>query len=184
MNNDVHKSSMNHEITKPGTLRNSQCNQAEEPELTRRSFLGRCAAILPGITIVSVLAPIVNACDTTLEPRIDTGSGNNGSTTTKTFDVSMLTADGQGILTQQKGSDGFSIMIVRITAQEYAALSTRCTHQGCDVNTPANGSITCPCHGSRFSLNGAVLTGPATQQLKTYTLTHNATANTVTVTLS
>lgn len=183
MNNDVHDSSMNHHAAKPGTLRNIQGNPAEESELTRRSFLGRCAAILPGITIVSVLAPIVNACDTTLEPRIDTGSGN-GSATTKTFDVSGLTADGQGILTQQKGSDGFSIMIVRIAAQEYVALSTRCTHQGCDVHTPANGSITCPCHGSRFSLNGAVVNGPATQPLKTYALTHNTTANTVTVTLS
>lgn len=173
---------MKRKTIKPEPVRNTSSNPKEEPELSRRTFLGRCATFLPGITIVGVLAPLANSCDTTLQPR--PSSGNNVSGGTATFDVSRLSADGQGMLTQTKGSDGYAIMIIRIAPGEYRALSTRCSHEACDVNTPENGLIFCACHGSRFSLTGTVLTGPATRNLKAYDLTYNTTANTVTVTLS
>lgn len=45
------------------------------------------------------------------------------------------------------------------------ALDLTCTHLGCRVNATENG-FTCPCHGSRFDPDGAVLTGPATRPLR------------------
>lgn len=44
-------------------------------------------------------------------------------------------------------------------------LSLRCPHAGCLVKEK-NNEFVCPCHGSRFSLDGKVLEGPATSDLK------------------
>jgi cytochrome b6-f complex iron-sulfur subunit len=44
-----------------------------------------------------------------------------------------------------------------------------CTHLGCTISE--NGAeFECPCHGSRFDENGAVLAGPAQQPLKNLTV--------------
>lgn len=46
------------------------------------------------------------------------------------------------------------------------ALELACTHLGCPLELDrATGQLACPCHGSRFALDGAVLAGPATRPL-------------------
>ena len=44
------------------------------------------------------------------------------------------------------------------------AVSTVCTHLGCIVKANPDG-FECPCHGSRFSLDGSVTKGPAPRAL-------------------
>ncbi len=44
------------------------------------------------------------------------------------------------------------------------ALSTICTHLGCIIKPSAEG-FECPCHGSRFHLDGTVAKGPAPKAL-------------------
>lgn len=49
--------------------------------------------------------------------------------------------------------------------EEVFALDLTCTHLGCTVSvTPKN--LVCPCHGSLFARDGAVLSGPADQPLR------------------
>jgi nitrite reductase/ring-hydroxylating ferredoxin subunit len=49
-------------------------------------------------------------------------------------------------------------------AEGVYAISTVCTHLGCMVKANPDG-FECPCHGSRFGLDGAVAKGPAPQPL-------------------
>jgi Rieske Fe-S protein len=47
------------------------------------------------------------------------------------------------------------------------AINPSCTHMKCNVAwNKAEKSWDCPCHGSRFDINGEVLTGPATNNLE------------------
>ncbi len=64
------------------------------------------------------------------------------------------------ILTEQK------VVITQPTAGTFKAFTAVCTHQGCLVATVADGNISCPCHGSTYSISdGSVTRGPATSPL-------------------
>jgi cytochrome b6-f complex iron-sulfur subunit len=51
----------------------------------------------------------------------------------------------------------------------FRALSAVCTHLGCITRYQAGKNIiACPCHGSRYSLDGDVIAGPAPRPLPTF----------------
>lgn len=52
-----------------------------------------------------------------------------------------------------------------------AILSARCTHLGCRIDRLDGDQLACPCHGSRFHLDGAVARGPAARPLPTLPFT-------------
>jgi len=58
---------------------------------------------------------------------------------------------------------GRSVAVFR-DASGVFALSTVCTHLGCIVKKEGAG-FSCPCHGSKFTLDGTVAKGPAPKAL-------------------
>ncbi|HLA76218.1 MAG TPA: Rieske (2Fe-2S) protein [Vicinamibacteria bacterium] len=62
------------------------------------------------------------------------------------------------------------IAVTRISTSEVVAVSRVCTHQGCTVGLPAvaGATLDCPCHGSRFTVSGQVVNGPAARALASF----------------
>jgi Rieske Fe-S protein len=58
-------------------------------------------------------------------------------------------------------------VITQPTAGEFKAFSKICTHQGCPVGSVEGGTINCPCHGSKYSIeDGSVVNPPAPDPLE------------------
>lgn len=57
------------------------------------------------------------------------------------------------------------VVITQPTAGTYEGFKATCTHAGCSLSGVKNGLIECPCHGSRFNLDGTVEKGPADKPL-------------------
>jgi cytochrome b6-f complex iron-sulfur subunit len=58
------------------------------------------------------------------------------------------------------------VYIVRAKEGYFYAVSAVCTHLGCITSwKPERGIIACPCHGSKFTLKGNVIEGPAPRPL-------------------
>ena len=83
-----------------------------------------------------------------------------GGAIAKTADVPV----GSGVIVDD-------IVVTQPVAGEFKAFSSSCTHKGCAVNKVADGTIDCPCHGSKFNLDGSVAKGPATAPLEAKTIT-------------
>jgi Rieske Fe-S protein len=68
------------------------------------------------------------------------------------------------------------VVVTQPTAGTFVGLSAVCTHKGCVVNKVADGTIDCPCHGSKFHLDGTVANGPAQAPLPTMPVTVEGTS--------
>ena len=51
------------------------------------------------------------------------------------------------------------------SASGFHAISSVCTHLGCNVRRLGPEGFSCPCHGSLFDADGQVIRGPATRPL-------------------
>lgn len=74
--------------------------------------------------------------------------------------VADIPAGGGVILADQK------VVLTKDQSGKVAAFSAVCTHQGCVVGEVSNGTINCPCHGSKFDVaSGQPVGGPAPKPL-------------------
>ena len=85
-----------------------------------------------------------------------------GGTAPELTNVIAKTADvpvGSGVIVGE-------IVVTQATAGDIKGFSSTCTHAGCALNEVVDGTINCPCHGSKFNLDGSVAAGPATKPLE------------------
>jgi Rieske Fe-S protein len=78
----------------------------------------------------------------------------------KTADVPV----GSGVIVDK-------VVVTQPAAGVFKGFSSTCTHAGCTLNKVADGTIDCPCHGSKFNLDGSVANGPAKQPLEVENIT-------------
>ena len=136
--------------------------------MERRKFLGW---VTVG-TLASSLPAVIAACSSD-----NSSSSKVNSVPSETTQIDS-TPDGEGFVAvgtnQELEEKGYIYdrqlgVIVVSNGGTLAALNPKCTHKGCDVVWKGNdGELVCPCHDSKFGVDGGVLAGPATQPLPVY----------------
>lgn len=96
-------------------------------------------------------------------------------------DFPALLTPGESITGRPRGY-GRPIVVAALPAGGFAAVDAVCPHLACTVAFAAGPSeLVCPCHGSRFAADGALLAGPATRPLLAFEVTADAEGVTVTI---
>ena len=136
---------------------------------TRRQFcqhachaasLAALGVILPGCGGGSPTAPTGGGGVPSLPVLNSTISGN---AFTLTIDAnSPLNTVGNAALVQASGRQ---FLVARTAQDAFVALTATCTHEACTVTGFSGGNYVCPCHGSRYTTAGVVVSGPAPRSL-------------------
>ncbi len=113
------------------------------------------------IAAAGILLPSLSSCSPAALKAIQTDVVNN----TISIPLASLPASGLQII-HPKGSF-YNIALVKQPNDSYGALLLQCTHQENGLTATTNGYI-CTLHGSRFTTDGKVTHGPASEPLQRY----------------
>jgi len=124
---------------------------------------GMVAAGIISDRIVGRENPYALAFDSTRKAKTTGGDSSGGGENEKLPSLKDV-RPGEGMVVEHAGE---KLAVYREDDGVAHAVSAVCTHMGCTVawNT-AEKSWDCPCHGSRFDIDGAVIQAPATKDLE------------------
>ena len=111
-----------------------------------------------------ITAAVASGCASETSPTAGQGGGSGADAPPDGFELHGALADlPEGALQRFQAQP---IAVSRDSGGVFA-MSTLCTHAGCDLLEGSIGSskITCMCHGSEFDKNGANIKGPANNDL-------------------
>lgn len=140
---------------------------AECALLDRRTFLAQ--------TALASVAAFLAGCSAGSGP---TGPSFNGPLVISPAQYSSLNAVGG--IARVDTPDGYPVAVVRVAAQQYAAFSLVCPHQGATVNISGSGFL-CPGHGARFAGDGHWVGGQPTSNLHSLSATYDAGSGQLTI---
>ena len=128
----------------------------DDIQMPRQHVIRGAGVVLAGGTLAACSggeksAPATEATTSAQKPTVAPA----GEVITKTSDVPV----GSGVIAND-------VVVTQPSAGVFKGFSTTCPHRGCAVNKVADGTIDCPCHGSKFNLDGTVAKGPATEPLE------------------
>jgi Rieske Fe-S protein len=147
---------MNNEITNNQT----EGQNDSETNNSRREFLKTSGAIVAlAMTGGAVLSSAAQA------QRFGPFQASNQGT----LDLGPVSGFKLNTLTDKVSTAG---LLISSTSDGLIALSSRCTHNGCDVQWQTDAkTFVCPCHRAEFSNTGDALRRPAREPLPRYPLT-------------
>ncbi|MBV9089732.1 MAG: Rieske (2Fe-2S) protein [Mycobacteriaceae bacterium] len=139
---------------------------------TRRDVLLGAGALGAGAALAACGGG-QNSAPSTSQPTTTSTSGSAAAS--GGVNVDQVPLGGGIILTDQ------DVAVTQPQPGQFKAFSATCTHQGCIVGSVTDGTINCPCHGSKFNItDGSVVNGPAAQPLPAKTVM--VTGDTLTIT--
>ncbi len=127
-------------------------------EASRRAVLaGAC-----GVGVAAVLAGC-STYDSSKKQESKPATKPAAGPLAKTSDIPV---GGGKIFTKQ------AVVVTQPTTGQFKCFTAICTHQGCTVDQVKDGTIDCPCHGSKYHIaDGTVANGPAVKGLASKNIT-------------
>ena len=141
---------------------NDRAGQPAPQGTSRRSILGAAAAV----GAVGVVAACGGGGSSTPAASTTGADSPAGSSSPPAGDAAALTptADvpvGSGVILADA-----KVVVTQPKTGQFKGFSSTCTHMRCQVTGISGGRITCPCHGSSYSIvDGSVQGGPAPRPL-------------------
>jgi Rieske Fe-S protein len=139
----------------------------EDRTIARRNFIRTCCNAAVGVPLA---ATVLSSCSGT---HFATATIEQGRMRVALSEFSEQKEGAnhkrQFVLVQTEASE-FPICVHRQGEGQFSAALLSCTHNVCELNVTGP-LFVCPCHGSEFTLDGAVVKGPAEENLTTFKTT-------------
>jgi menaquinol-cytochrome c reductase iron-sulfur subunit len=143
----------------------------EDPQLSRRRFLGIATWSIAGFVGIAMIVPAVAYI---IGPALKRNEKQNwvklgpaSKVELNTPTLFKVTVENQtGWITTE---EELSFYVLSENGRDYIAMSNICTHLGCRVRWIDNQQqFFCPCHNGVFDKEGAVVSGPPPRSLEHY----------------
>nr|WSW70478.1 Rieske (2Fe-2S) protein [Streptomyces sp. NBC_00995] len=132
-------------------------SQDHEARIGRRTVVTAAGAVSVAAVLTACGSSKESSGSDAVKQTDGSGSAAGGAVLAKTTEI----PEGGGTVFKDAG-----VVVTQPTAGEFKAFSSKCTHAGCAVSSVSDGTINCPCHGSKFDVaTGDVKAGPATTAL-------------------
>ncbi len=131
--------------------------------MKRRNFIA-----LFGVGWIANYLSVAMAITYPTKPNSQSKSQPSSENWQKVGTVEELAQTGQ--LLKEESPVGSILIVATSKTKDLIAVNPTCPHMGCIVEWEAKEEIfVCPCHGSKFALDGNVIEGLAIEPLEKYT---------------